>query len=293
MLVTTAVGTSASAAAETTTAADVAPGATVEHDALGFDPDDMTGEEVITEGLEQDGLEVDAVEVDLDQILIGAEAESPQDQFAFVLQLDNDTATGTYTVTDEIQGETVTTAYDLAVQTSTPERAVFTLTNPVTDETYHDDSTTANESVAFVIPVAFAAISLSTALYYLAIGAAIVIGGVLAVEAAKSISKIIAENNKRPKSKKRYHYPADVKGDKVYISPKGLTSSAAVTRGKKGHDVWSTSKAGAKTIATKIKGSKKPVGPEIHGGGKPGYMWHYHPYNRTPKMHSFYGHART
>lgn len=77
----------------------------------------------------------------------------------------------------------------------------------------------------------------------------------------------------------------------MFISAKGLAKTQAVTRGKKGkgNDVWALSKSKAKSLAVSIKNGKSAVGPEISGGGKKGYRWHYHPNNRTPSVHLFYG----
>ncbi|MGP9527063.1 hypothetical protein [Arthrobacter sp. S41] len=250
-----------------------------------------SSEEIVEEGLAEEGLELEQVDVSTAGIEIEAEAAAANDPFEFALELDAGKASGEVTFTDKIDGEIVTETYDIDIQESTVERTVFTLTNPKTGEIYEHDSAEASSSVAFVIPLAFGAISISTALYYLAVGAAIVIGGALALEAGKAISKIIKENSRKSKSKKRDYYPATLKSNKVFISAKGLTKAQAVTRGKKGkgNDVWALSKSKAKSLAVSIKNGKSAVGPEISGGGKKGYMWHYHPNNRTPSVHLFYG----
>lgn len=243
-------------------------------------------EKVVDRGLATEGFNVSDVNIDPTEIEIAAESSDPRESFAFDLNLDPGTARGIYTVSDEINGEETTTQFVVDIDTSTQERTVFTLTDVATGETHHHDSAVPGESVAFAIPVAFAAISLGTALYYLAIGAAIVVAGVLLLEAAKAVDRIIKENNRRSASKKRSYYTAVRSGSKVYINPNGLTRSQALSRGRTGGDVWSLSRTLAKGLAKDLNPSRIPIGPEKHGSG---YLWHFHPGNRTPNMHSFYG----
>lgn len=139
----------------------------------------------------RDLLELEQVDVSTAGIEIEAEAAAANDPFEFALELAAGKASGEVTFTDKIDGEIVTETYDIDIQESTVERTVFTLANPKTGEIYEHDSAEASSSVAFVIPRAFGAISISTALYYLAVGAAIVISGALIFEAGKAISKII------------------------------------------------------------------------------------------------------
>ncbi|MDQ1308033.1 MAG: hypothetical protein QG671_3867, partial [Actinomycetota bacterium] len=245
----------------------------------------VAAEVSIVDGLESQGFDVSRVTVTTDRIEVDAEAAGP-DPFAFDLTIDPDTARGTYTVTDMVKGQIVTTPFTVAIQTSTPERSVFTLTNPATGEIYRHDSAVSHESIAFVIPIAFAAVSLSTALYYLAIGAAIVVAGVLALEAAKAVSKIIEENGRRSSSKKRDYFVAVRSGSKVYLSPVGLTKTQALARGRTSGDVWALSRDLAKGLAKDLNPSGVPVGPEKHGSG---YLLHFHPFNHVPNMHSFFG----
>lgn len=243
-------------------------------------------ERTVDQGLATEGFQATDVTIDPTEIEITAEAADPSESFTFDLDIDPETARGLYTVSDVIDGRPVTTQYTVDIETSTQERSVFSLTDVATGETYTHDSAVPGESVAFVIPVAFAAVSLSTALYYLAIGAAIVIGGVLALEAVKAVDRIIQENNRRSSNNKRNYYTAVRSGSKVYISPNGLTKSQALNRGRAGSDVWSLSRKLAKGLAKDLNPSKTPIGPEKHGSG---YLWHFHPGNRSPHMHSFYG----
>lgn len=242
--------------------------------------------EIVEQGLAEEGLDVEHVVVDASGIEIAAETTDPESNFAFDLALEPGQAHGNVTFTDTVDGVTATENYKIEILESQVGRSVFVLTSPETGEEYKYDSEAASTSIAFVIPIAFAAISLSTALYYLAIGAAIVVAGVLALEAVKAVSRIIAENNRRPSSQKRSYYPAVRSGSKVFISPNGLSSAQAQTRGRAGQDVWALSRDSAKSLAKTLNPSGTPIGAEKHGAG---YLWHFHPAAHRPNMHSFYG----
>ncbi|WP_062387346.1 hypothetical protein [Demequina iriomotensis] len=245
----------------------------------------MSGEEIVDKGLAGEGFDAEAVEVGLDGIGIVARSATDSD-FMMRLDLAAGSSNGTMTVSETVDGLHVTDVYGVDIRESTVERAVFDLTDTTTGEVLHYDSTAASPSIAFVIPIAFAAISLSTALYYLAVGAAIVISGALALETAKAVSKILEENDRRSASKRRYYYAAVRENGKVYISPSGLTATQALARGRKGWDVWATSAAYARSLARKLNPSRSP---EWHPAHKDGYLRHYHPYMHRPNMHAFYG----
>ncbi len=119
----------------------------------------------------------------------------------------------------------------------------------------------------------------------IAASATVVILGVtyvLATEVASTLRK-----------KKPQHYQAAIryskklKRDELFIG-NDLEQAGAAGRLKKSsnNDVWSTTQAGAFKIAKLAGGGKNPTAYEKHGGGKPGYYWHYHIYNRTGG-HSF------
>lgn len=141
------------------------------------------------------------------------------------------------------------------------------------------DSEDAMASFAFAIPIGLnlGAWALN-ALFHA--GAMIIVSGTAFVVASKV-----------PKKDKRYnHFEAVVKNGTVYIG-NGLSSSKATSRLRKGKDTWSVSKNQANNIVKTVKAGK-PVGPEVDkSNGKPrrGYYYHYHPANRSPKCHAFYG----
>ncbi|MBF2627652.1 hypothetical protein [Listeria marthii] len=141
------------------------------------------------------------------------------------------------------------------------------------------DSEDAMASFAFAIPVGInLGVWALNALYHA--GAMIIVSGTAFVVASKATKK----------EKKYNHFEAVVKNGTVYIG-NGLSSSKATSRLCKGKDTWSVSKNQANIIVKTVKAGK-PVGPEVDkSNGKPkrGYYYHYHPANRSPKCHAFYG----
>lgn len=190
--------------------------------------------------------------------------------------------TGTYQVTDLVRGKKVTQVFALDVMQATADRVQFRLSDKATGETRLYDSTRPQESIAFAIPIGIAVISVGTLLYYLAIGAAIIVAGYIALEAAKAVPKLMEEWNRRRQWR---HYTATRSGSKLFIG-KHLTSAQAQARGRSGKDVWSVSASYAKSLAKVLNRSGVPVWHAPHGAG---YLYHYHPYRHAPNMHSFYG----
>ncbi|WP_156159029.1 hypothetical protein [Demequina gelatinilytica] len=246
----------------------------------------MSGEAIVEQGLADEGFDTEAVHIGLDGIEVVAASEDHGD-FTMRLDLAPGSSSGTLTVSDTGDGGIrAVDIYEVEIEESTEDRAVFDLTDLGTGEALHYDSAAASPSIAFAIPIAFAAISLGTALYYLAVGAAIVISGVLALETAKAVAKILEENAQRSSAQRRYYYPAVRRNGKVYISGRGLTTSQALARGRKGWDVWATSRGFARSLAKKLNPSNLP---EWHRAHHDGYLRHYHPYGHRPNMHAFYG----
>jgi hypothetical protein len=145
-------------------------------------------------------------------------------------------------------------------------------------------------SAPAVIPIFIGAASLAQILFWLAMGTAILVGSVLFVKAtADAITK--AREGAAKNSGKKY-FMAERDGRSLFIG-KELGLPEAVSRGKMGHDVYTYLRKDAKILARTIR-LAKPVGPEVDtSSGKPiaGRFYHFHPYNRSPKMHSFFGYA--
>ena len=117
-------------------------------------------------------------------------------------------------------------------------------------------------------------------------GSAIIIGWSLGI----LLSKLSTNSNLR---KKQYHHYKIVKVSNKLYSTGGISQKSAISRMAANADVWSDTKARAKTVASSAslskKGKKTPIGPE-RDYGKKGYYRHYHtnPRNKS-KGHSFYG----
>lgn len=146
---------------------------------------------------------------------------------------------------------------------------------------YHSNNIEGSASIAPAIPIGIY-ISGAVLSHLFSIGAAIVLSGATLVLF-----------NKAKRSKKFNHFKATIHNGKLYVGS-GMGYNAAVKWSKKGknHDTWSTSKDNAKKVAKGVGNGKKPVGPEIdkkNGKPKKGYFYHYHPYNRKPNVHAFYG----
>ena len=150
-------------------------------------------------------------------------------------------------------------------------------------EKYDLETTDINQNARVVLALpAIVGSALVSAL--IAASATVIIAGVtyvLATEIASTLRK------KQPKHyQAAIRYSKKLKRNELFIGD-SLGETGASGRLKAGNDVWSTSQAGAKKIAKLAGGNKEPVGAEKHGGGKPGYYWHYHTHNRKGG-HSFF-----
>jgi hypothetical protein len=172
-------------------------------------------------------------------------------------------------------------ALELEIHESSFSEFDFRLTDPVSGTSLRFDSESPIESIAFAIPLVFVGVSVAAALKWLAVGAAVVVGGVLMVEAAKAVDRILNNRNR-----KHEHYAAVLRNGRLYVGG-GLSRAAALARGRSGGDVWSTSRAQAHAVARAVNTACRPIGPEISRGA--GMLYHFHPCRRTPKMHAFFG----
>lgn len=158
------------------------------------------------------------------------------------------------------------------------ETTAFKFINEETGETYIKEyQEDLKASFAPAIPIG---ISIGSALitHLIAAGTAITLGGATLVLFTKA-----------KRSKQFEHFKATISNGKLYIG-NGVNYTSAVNWSKKGkgYDTWSTSKSAAKKVATGVRNGLKPVGPEIDSN-KSGKFYHYHPYDRSPSVHAFYG----
>ncbi|MCR8745756.1 hypothetical protein [Romboutsia lituseburensis] len=98
-------------------------------------------------------------------------------------------------------------------------------------------------------------------------------------------------DSKAPKSKKYNHYMAKLSNGNLYIG-KGLTRAEATAQMMIERDVWSHTSDLAKKVAVAVSKSGQginEVDKDKKGKPKKGYYYHWHPKERKPKAHSFYG----
>lgn len=176
--------------------------------------------------------------------------------------------------------------YEITITHLESDRIAFTYVDSETGDVHTYDSTKVTASIAPAIPLGIAiSASLFSALAKTA--AVIIVGGAAYLVASEAIPKV----NKNKKKKQYNHFAAVISksNKKLYIG-KGLSRSAAIKRAKSSKDVWSVSKNQAKAVAQGANKNGKPI-HEIDKNKK-GKYYHWHPYKRTPKMHSFYGKAQ-
>jgi hypothetical protein len=110
-------------------------------------------------------------------------------------------------------------------------------------------------------------------------GLVLFVAAVMFVAASEAVAKIASQNVYQ-------HYMATTGPNDLFIGP-AISYQDAIQRARVGGDVWSQTMDGARSIAFSVWNSV-PVGPEIDGAGSPKYM-HFHPANRRPNSHLFYG----
>ncbi|MCD8503087.1 MAG: SAR2788 family putative toxin [Bacillaceae bacterium] len=181
--------------------------------------------------------------------------------------------------TDDDGNETKT-VYLVIIDELDEENIKASFTNSATGESFYYDSEEGIASLAFVIPIGIVMSKAAlTALFHT--GAMIIVGG---------SAYVVATQAKR--SDKYNHFAAVRKNNDLYIG-KGLSESAAVRRLKSSKDTWSVSSNQAKRIAGLANPNGQPLREvdRLNGQPRPGRYWHWHPHNRTPKAHAFYGTA--
>ena len=165
------------------------------------------------------------------------------------------------------------------------EDSSVVVTNLKTNESFEVNQTDGVATFAFAIP---AGIAITTAVgkTLIAAGAAIIVGGGIAL----SLDKI--STNSKTRNNNFNHFKVLRVNSKLY-STGGVSQKSAIARMMLGADVWSNSQSGAKTVASStslnLGGSKTPIGPE-RDKNKSGYYRHYHTNPRKKSGgHSFYG----
>ncbi|MBQ5153644.1 hypothetical protein D6861_010570 [Macrococcoides caseolyticum] len=225
---------------------------------------------------EDNGMIVVKASIENSHILVDAKTKTN----GAIAHFDYDIANGDFDIKSLVDNKVQT--FDADVVSDTDNNTIANLTNTKTKDSMVIKEDSVHNNVVFAIPIIVASgaeIVLSVAAAYF-----IVVEGHKMVAAVKAIPALL-------KSKKRNynHFRAALKNDKLYIG-KGLSLTSAVKRGKDRKNVWSISAKYAKAVASKVN-TKGPAFKEIDKDRK-GKYYHYHPYKRTPKMHSFYGTAQ-
>lgn len=224
----------------------------------------------------ENGMTIVKSSIEDSHIIIDAKTESN----GAIAHFDYDIVKGDFDVKSLVDNKVQT--FDADVIADSNDNTYANLTNTQTKDSTIVQTASVHNNVAPAIPILVASgveIILSvTAAYF------IVVEGQRMVAAAKSIASIM----KSPK-RKYNHYRAVLKDYKLYLGS-GLSRTNAIKRAKSKKDVWSVSKNQAKEVARGANKNGLPI-HEIDQNRK-GKYFHYHPYKRTPKMHSFYGKAQ-
>lgn len=224
----------------------------------------------------ENGMNIVKSSIEDSHIMIDAKTESN----GAIAHFDYDVLEGDFDIKSLVDNKVET--FDADVSADSNDNTITNLTNTQTKNSTVVKTDSVHNNFAPAIPIVVASgveIILSvTAAYF------IVVEGQRMVAAAKSIASIM----KSPK-RKYNHYRAVLKNYKLYLGS-GLSRANAIKRAKSKKDVWSVSKNQAREVA---KGANKN-GLPIHEIDKKreGKYFHYHPFQRTPKMHSFYGVAQ-
>lgn len=135
---------------------------------------------------------------------------------------------------------------------------------------------------ASILPIA---IPIGLAITPAVMNALVQAGGIIIVSGVAHVIETKAKKNKNYS-----YFQATLSGGGLYVG-KGISKGEAVTRLKRGKDIWATTKSNAKSVASGANLSGQPIHEvdKYDGAPKKGRYYHYHPYKRTPKCHAFYG----
>lgn len=243
----------------------------------------ISQKETIINKLQEKGLIVDKYTANENNIKVMGHTENNTHKIVYNFNLNTDVIT-TEVIDNKIdkKQEYLSEIYD----NSTNDMKVK-MTDTGTKETQIVSSNEVHDNIPFAIPLVIYGAEVILAL---AASAVIVYKGIELVRLGKVAAQII-----NTKNRKYNHYKAKLKDGKVYIYRKsaGISYAAAVRRGKYNKefkDVWSVSRSYAKKVAQGVNPKGSPINEtNLSIKNKNEQYHHYHPYKRTPAMHSFYG----
>jgi hypothetical protein len=236
-----------------------------------------TTEELVADALEEEGLELINLEATADEIVVENAVSDGGVESELTLQVGSDVAS--MVISDPDAPGEGSHEFELTIHELTEELVSFTITDPATGETANYRSDEGVPAFAIVIPIGIA-ISGAVLSALAKTAAVIVVAGATYVIAKEFHGRRHTYS----------HYRAVRRDGHLYMGS-GMSRSTATAWGKAGNDVWSVSGNQAKELAKAVNPTGQPAGPEIDADRR-GKYWHYHPRNRTPHMHSFYGVAQ-
>lgn len=242
--------------------------------------------ESLEEELENENVKIEEVDFSSSEDLVIIDAKSDVDeshidefgQLQARFEIEPGSDNFSVFVVEEIDEVTYEKEYQIQLSELSDESMTGKAVDVESGEIFNLDSSEGTASLAFVIPAGITMTkAVLSALY--TTGAMIIAGGAAYVVATKA-----------KKSKKYNHFKAIRKNGSVYVGG-GLSRSKAISRMKSKKDVYSISKNQAKLVAAGANKNGQPIHEVDRKNGKPkkGYYYHWHPYKRTPKAHSFYG----
>lgn len=147
------------------------------------------------------------------------------------------------------------------------------------NEVFESDS---QEAKASILPLA---IPLGLVITPAVMNALFQAGGIIIVSGVAHVIETKAKKNKNYS-----YFQAQLSNGGLYVG-KGISKGSAVSRLKSGKDIWATTKSRAKSVAAGANLSGPPIHEVDKANKKPkkGRYYHYHPHDRAPKCHAFYG----
>lgn len=240
-------------------------------------------ERALAEGLADEGIALDGVEVVGQVVTIEGSVADASSGSAAVgatetsIRFDGETAEATLAA-DTVEGSRL--ELDIDVHELTEDTLSFTATDPATGRSERYDSASGTYSLVPLILGIPLAISLLQAL--VGASAVVVVAGITYVAVAEAVAAI-----KRSGSSYQ-HFRALRRAGNLAIG-NGLSFTNAITHLRGGGDTWSRTEGGAYAVARGVKNAR-PEGAEKDDKGS-GKHCHYHPANRTPASHAFFGMA--
>ncbi|TFD49847.1 hypothetical protein E3T55_10485 [Cryobacterium frigoriphilum] len=240
---------------------------------------ELVNEEELQIALEDEGISLSDLEATADEISVETTSDLGSGEIVrstTTLSLEDNN--GLFSLTSE--NAAYSASYSMEIQEMSDSAVAFTMTDLETgeSESYADDV-----GYASVVPVLVLGIPIALEV----LKALVVSTGVVILAGVTWIAATSAIDALTKKGSTHQHFRALIFNGKLVLGS-GMTLNSAVTWGRGGSNTWSRTQAGAQAVAKGVKNGLTPVGPERDAGGR-GKFAHYHPSNRSPAMHAFFG----